>query len=291
MQALLLDSLKRSSMQLARDASEALAYARSHGLRALVIARGSEAIAQEYGDDFDGSTPHPLYSGTKSFWGVTALHACADGLLSLDEPVAATIETWRDDAWKRRVTVRMLLSLTAGFGFGGLGASVPTYDRAIAMPLRDEPGTRFTYGGIPLQVFGAVLTRKLASRKITPHEYLRNRILEPARVRVAKWRTLSDGTHPLPTGAFLSAQDWLAYGRFVVNERTTLAPCFEGSTANARYGLGWWLAPRGAPTDLVYASGAAGQALYLVPSLDVVVVHFAKSSSNRHEAFLKRLFA
>jgi len=27
-----------------------------------------------------------------------------------------------------------------------------------------------------------------------------------------------------------------------------------------------------------------------VPSLDLVAVHFAKSSSYRHEAFLKRLF-
>jgi CubicO group peptidase (beta-lactamase class C family) len=290
MQALLLGAPERSSMMLANDTSEAFAYARGHGLDALVITRGSKPIAQEYANGFDGNAPHPLYSGTKSFWGVTALFASADGLLSLDEPVASTLEAWRDDAWKRRVTIRMLLSLTAGFGFGGLGASVPTFERAIATPLRDEPGTRFTYGGIPLQVFGAVLTRKLASRKITPHEYLRERILDPAGIAVAKWRTLSDGTQPLPTGASLSAQDWLAYGRFVMEQRASLAPCFEGSEANARYGLGWWLRVRGAPADLVYASGSAGQALYLVPSLDVAVVHFGKSSSYRHEAFLKKLF-
>jgi CubicO group peptidase (beta-lactamase class C family) len=268
----------------------ASAYARAHGLHALLVARGEDVLAQEFGDDFGRDTPHPLYSGTKSFWGVAALRACEDGLLSLDEPVAATIDAWRDDPWKRRVTPRMLLSLTAGFGFGGLGASVPTYERALAMELRDEPGSRFTYGGIPFQVFGALFARKLAARNLTPHAYLRERVLDAAGVTIAQWRKLSDGTQPLPTGATLRAEDWLAYGRYVLRERARLEPCFEGSPANPRYGLGWWLAPPKAPPGLVYASGSAGQALYVVPSQDVVVVHFAKSSSYRHETFLKRLF-
>jgi CubicO group peptidase (beta-lactamase class C family) len=278
-------------MTLALNVEAPLEYARRHGLHALAVLRGGEVLLQEYGGGFEADTPHALYSGTKSFWGVVALYASADGLLSLDEPVAETIASWRDDPWKRRVTIRMLLSLTAGFAFGGLGASVPTYDRALALPLRDEPGTRFVYGGIPLQVFGAVFARKLEGRKATPHEYLRERILDPAGIRVSSWRSLSDGTQPLPTGASLCVGDWLAYGRFVLANRAALTPCFEGSSVNARYGLAWWLGARGAPADLVYASGSAGQALYLVPSLDVCVVHFGKSSSYRHDAFLKRLFA
>jgi CubicO group peptidase (beta-lactamase class C family) len=277
-------------MQLARDLGAALAYARRHALHALLVARGGDLVVQEFGPGFNRESPHPLYSGTKSFWGVAALRACRERLLELDEPVAQTFAAWRDDPWKRRVTLRMLLSLTAGFGFGGLGASVPTYDRALAMALRDEPGTRFTYGGIPLQVFGAVFARKLEPLGLTPHEYLRERVLDLARVRVASWRTLRDGTNPLPTGAFMRADEWLAYGRFVLSQRDELVPCFEGSAVNPRYGLGWWLGARGAPPDLVYASGSAGQALYLVPSLDVAIVHFGKSTSYRHEAFLKHVF-
>lgn len=271
--------------------SDALRYSQTHGEQALVVARGEELLAAQYANGFELTTPHALYSGTKSFWGVAALRAEADGLLSLDETVAATIALWLDDPWKRRVTLRMLLSLTAGFGFGGLGASVPTYERALAMPLRDEPGTRFTYGGIPLQIFGAVLARKLSGHKRTPYEYLRERILGPAGVNLHAWRTLRDGTQPLPTGASLSIRDWLAYGRFVIAQRSSLTACFEGSAANARYGLGWWLGARGVPPDLVYASGSAGQALYLVPSLELMIARFGKSASYRHEAFLKRFFA
>ena len=279
------------SQYAAISVDRAVEYSRAHGLQALVISRGGEAIAAEYADGFTADAPHALYSGTKSFWGVTALTARADGLLDLDEPVAEAVEAWRDDPWKRRVTIRMLLSLTAGFGFGGLGASVPTYQAALAIPLKNEPGTRFTYGGIPLQVFGAVLARKLAAQKLTPHEYLSRRILEPAGVRVEKWRTLPDGTQPLPTGAYLSADNWLAYGCFILRNRQTLAECFQGSVANPRYGLGWWLGSKAAPYDLVYASGSGGQALYLVPSLDLAAVHFSAGRTYRHEAFLKRLFS
>ncbi|HEY6486013.1 MAG TPA: serine hydrolase [Candidatus Cybelea sp.] len=270
------------------ETAAAIEYARAHDLRAILIARGGEIVARAFGDGVTAETGNALYSGTKSFWGPAALCAQADGLLDLDEPVFETLREWRDDPWKRRVTARMLLSLTAGFGFGGLGTAVPVYARALAMPLKNEPGTRFTYGGIPLQVFGALLARKLAPR--TPHEYLRDRVLLPAGVRVESWRQLPDGTQPLPTGASLTAQSWLGYGQYVLRERSRLAQCFTGSQANARYGLGWWLGAAGAPADLIYASGSGGQALYLVPSLELAIVRFGRRSSYRHETFLKRLF-
>lgn len=285
----LLRQLRERSFPM--EIASALEYARRHALEAFVAMRGDDVVAETYDGGFTSKKPHPLYSGTKSFWGVTACCAQRDGLLELDEPAAATLESWRGDPWKRRVTLRMLLSLTSGFGFGGLGSAVPPYARAVATALKNEPGTTFTYGGIPLQVFGAVLAHKLAARKQTPHAYLRERILDPAGVAVASWRTLADGTQPLPTGASLTAADWLRYGRFVLRERAAFDACFHGSPANARYGLGWWLGSPGAPSDLFYASGSGGQALYVAPSLDLAIVHFGKSASYKHDALLKRLFA
>jgi len=278
------------SDQTAIPSSPALEYARARGLHALVIAKDGDIVAEEYGEHTDRQTPHALYSGTKSFWGIAAIMATRDGILELDEPVAQTFTEWKADSWKRRVTLRELLSLTSGIGFGGLGASVPTYSKALDVQLRDEPGTTFTYGGIPLQIFGAVLARKLISQGLTPHDYLALRVLDPIGVHVARWRTLADGTHPLPTGAFLAAAEWLKFGLYVAAHRQDFAECFKGSSASPRYGLGFWLAPKGLPPDLVYASGARGQALYIVPSRETVVVHFGDSSSFKHEAFLKRLF-
>jgi CubicO group peptidase (beta-lactamase class C family) len=269
----------------------AAAYAQRHKPNALLVLSHGEPLAESYGAGFDEATPHALYSGTKAFWGVTAITAQNDGLLSIDERVAETFDAWASDARKATVTIRQLLQLNSGIGFGGLGSAVPGYERALAVELKNDPGTVFTYGGIPLQVFGAVLARKLAPRNLTPHAYLRERVLDPIGVRVASWRTLKDGTQPLPTGAFLTAREWAKYGEFVARNAASLAPCFTAASTNPRYGLTWWLAPPGAPSDLVYASGAGGQALYVVPSIDLVVVRFGANASFKHEAFLKRLFS
>lgn len=271
------------------DASAAVTYAASHGAQALVIARDGTTVEEWFAQGWGADRAHALYSGTKSFWGPAAVCALEDDLLRLDEPVADTIDEWRADPQKSRVTLRMLLSLTAGYGFGGLGASVAPYDRALETPLKNAPGTRFTYGGISLQVFGAVLARKLADRDLTPHEYLRERVLQPAGVTIDRWKELADGTYPLPTGAFLSANNWLAYGRYIVANSDRFSKCFAGSDSNPRYGLGWWLGAKSAPPDLVYASGSGGQALYVVPSLTLVIVRFG-SKTIAHETFLKRVF-
>ena len=271
--------------------AEAFDYARRHSLQVLAVAREGQIVAESCGEGYDLNAPHALYSGTKSFWGIAAIAAQHDGILRLDERVAETFPDWDADAWKRRVTLRHLLQLTSGIGFGGLGSAVPTFSKALAVKLKHKPGSTFTYGGTALQVFGAVLARKLEPRGQTPHEYLRHRLLQPIGMRIERWRTLADGSHPLPTGAFASAAEWLKFGRLVGDRHEEFAECFQGSTANPRYGLGFWLAPAQAPADLIYASGAGGQAMYIVPSQHLVVVHFGASPSFRHEAFLSRLFA
>jgi CubicO group peptidase (beta-lactamase class C family) len=229
---------------------------------------------------------------------VLAVAAQHDGLLDVDEPVSRTLPEWSAGA-KARVRLRDLLQLTSGIGFGGLGSAVPSFEKAVAVELKDEPRATFTYGGIPLQAFGAVLARKLAPRELSPNAYLRERLLDPIGARIASWRTLKDGTQPLPTGAFVTAREWLKFGLLVrdggtwekktIVPRDALARCFAGSDANPRYGLGWWLSPLQKHPDVVYASGAGGQAMYVVPSADAVVVKFGGNASYKHDAFLKRL--
>jgi CubicO group peptidase (beta-lactamase class C family) len=270
---------------------DALAYHQRHKGQALIVSSGGKTQVEAYDSGFTGDSPHALYSGTKSFWGIAALAAQREGLLSLDDRVAETFPEWKIEAWKRRVTLRELLQLTAGVPFGGLGASVPPYEKALAVQLKAAPGTSFTYGGIPLQIFGAVFSKKLNALKMTPHDFLRERILKPNRIAVASWRQLKDGTQPLPTGAFLTARNWLRYGEFAAQHTKEYAECFTGSSANPRYGLAWWLAFPKMPQDLFYASGSGGQGLYVIPSQRIAAVRFGNGGSFNHEAFLKRVLA
>jgi CubicO group peptidase (beta-lactamase class C family) len=249
--------------------------------QALVISRDGAIVHQSYENGFNAATPHALYSGTKSFWGIAALEAQAEGLLDLDERA------------HEHITVRQLLDLTAGYGFGGLGSAVPTYEKALTIEPKNPPGTAFTYGGIPLQVFGAFFALRLRERKaeMTPHDYLRQRVLAPAGIEIASWQKLKDGTQPLPTGAFLTAQNWLAYGLYVLAHRKKYDAALTGSAINPRYGLGWWLGGPKVPEDLFYASGSGGQALYVIPSEKLVAVRFSDGDSPNHPARVRNIMA
>jgi CubicO group peptidase (beta-lactamase class C family) len=71
-------------------------------------------------------------------------------------------------------------------------------------------------------------------------------------------------------------------------------PCASAALsrgADARYGLGWWLGGPKLPADLFYASGSGGQALYVIPSEELVAVRFSDGGSPNHPATVRKLLA
>jgi CubicO group peptidase (beta-lactamase class C family) len=302
------------------------------GISFLVVFDG-RVVFEDYPNGGGASHPHELASGTKSFSGVMAAAAVKDRLLALDERVCDTLPEWRADPRKSKVTIRQLLSLTSGLATGGERGRVPTYADAVAAPSVDEPGRRFSYGAVPFQVFGEVMRRKLAPHGEKPLDYLCRRVLDPIGLSVGRWRRGADGNPHLPSGAALTARDWAKLGELVrlggrwdgvdLLDRRALDACFEGTPANPRYGLTWWLnrpidrrlALRipvlrrnaaslenvpGVPPDLVFAAGAGDQRLYVSRGRGLVVVRQAKGilralrgerSGFSDDAFLRLLFA
>jgi len=269
-----------------------------------------------------------LASGTKSFAGVMAVAAVEDKLLKLDERVADTITEWKTDARKSKITISQLLHLISGIKGGQLGRP-PEYADAIVAEAAFEPGEKFQYGPAPFQIFGEVMRRKLLARKETPLDYLKRRVLDPIGLKVSFWQTGADGNAQMPSGAFLTAREWAKFGLFIKNggkwngkqliSQKLLAECFIASKANPAYGLTFWLNAKGAgpveeteesarlpimravdrigvngiyekgPRDLVMAAGAAGQRLYIIPSLDMVIVRQGRLSRFDDAEFLARL--
>lgn len=128
-------------------------------------------------------------------WGVMRL--VEEGRLALDEPVAPRLRRWRlagKEPWTRRVTVRHLLSHTAGlddgFGYGGFGPGEPvqTLEESLTMT-RDstvgaargvrvarEPGTAMAYSGAGYAIL-QLLVEGVAGRPF--EEYMQEAVLEP----------------------------------------------------------------------------------------------------------------
>jgi CubicO group peptidase (beta-lactamase class C family) len=93
------------------DCVRAAKYSESkHGTSMLVMQRG-KIIFERYanGGAVDGAWP--IFSGTKSFWGIAALVGVGQGLFKLDDRVSDTITEWRSDPRKSQITIRQLLNL------------------------------------------------------------------------------------------------------------------------------------------------------------------------------------
>lgn len=317
------------SLALACSASAALQpqaingaaqYSRAHGGLSLLILENGKTLRAE-----NAGTAFKIYSGTKAFWNLAALAAAEDGLLNLDERVSETISAWRGDSRKERITVRQLLDFSCGLDpvFRLHGENPGDRDEiAIRAPVVGQPGRSFIYGPSALQVFHAVLKAKLHGED--PQHYLERRVLH--RLGLARQRYLLDraGNPLLAAGFEMSPKQWAKIGEMVLRDGApvvsgaSLAQCWRGSPANRAYSLGWWnnrAAPGGrefdfehmlsgkwpaqnwsnaclchaAPGDLVACIGSLYQRLYVISSMQLVVVRNGNGKSFSDAQFLRLL--
>jgi CubicO group peptidase (beta-lactamase class C family) len=298
----------------------AAAYSATRGGKSfLAIQHGRTLLEQSAGQR------RKIYSGTKAFWCLAALAAVEDGLLRLDEPVSATIPAWRNNPRKAQITIRQLLDFSCGLDPVFRLHNNNPGDRdsiAVAAPIVAAPGSAFVYGPSALQVFHRVLKEKLHDE--SPTHYLERRVLD--RLGLGSQRYLNDsaGNPLLAAGWELSAREWAKIGHLVLADGApvlrlgSLAQCWRGSSANRAFSLGWWnnhaapggrefdfedmLTPkwprqnwneaclcRNAPSDLVACIGSGYQRLYVIPSLDLIVVRHGSWTRFSDGHFLRLL--
>ena len=300
--------------------SAAAQYSASHrGVSFLAIQNGRTLFEQ------NAKAPHKIYSGTKAFWDLAALAAEEDGFLDLNDRVADTVTSWRSDPRKAQVTIRQLLDFDSGLEPKFFLHETQSGDRdtaAIRAGIVAEPGSAFIYGPAALQVFHHVLKEKL--RGDSPTHYLERRVLHRLGLGSQRYLTDSAGNPLLAAGWILNAKEWAKLGQLVlangppVVSPNLLAQCWRGTGANHAFSLGWWnnrAAPNGrefnfeqmlipkwqnqdwhdaclcrdAPDDLVACIGSEGQRLYVIPSLQLIVVRQANGGSFSDAHFLRLL--
>ena len=304
---------------------KAAKYSAAHRGTSFLVIQNGKTLLEEYPGKAAADSLQRIYSGTKAFWNLAALAAAEDGVLDLDEPVAHTIDSWRSDRRKAQITIRQLLDFSGGLA-PGFGLQVNEYgnrDRAaLRLPAVAEPGKAFIYGPGALQVFHKVLKEKLGRK--TPTEYLERRVLR--RMKLGPQRYLNDrADNPLLAAGFvMTARQWAKIGQLVLDrgkpvlKPDTVAQSWRGSAANRVFSLGWWnnrAAPSGrefdfeamlsrnwqaqdwreaclcrsAPRDLVACIGSGYQRLYVIPSLDLIVVRHGRGGPFSDAHFLRLL--
>jgi CubicO group peptidase (beta-lactamase class C family) len=309
------------------DCARAAQYSeRGRGVSMLVIQNG-RTVFEHYANGGSASGRWPIFSGTKSFWGIAALAAVRDGLFKLDDPVSDTITEWKSDPRKSRITIRQLLNQTDGIEGASRLQRASIQDRnakAIRLPALAEPGASFIYGPSHLQILSELLRRKLGGRGTIA--YFEEHVSDRLRIGHLNYKKDRRG-NPLPaTGFELTAREWARLGELLLGSGNyrgrqivpadLLREAFAGSQANPFYGLTFWLnqqAPSGremdmermldlpwqnaqwtdacickdAPADMVVALGSGYQRLFVIPSLKAIIVRQGSNAKFSDAHFLR----
>jgi CubicO group peptidase (beta-lactamase class C family) len=151
-----------------------------------------------------------IYSMTKTVTTVAVLMLMEEGKLALDDPLekhlpefsgmqvyaAGTARAAQLRPAKRKITLHQLLTHTAGFATGGEGQAqanrlleradlrgsddLAEFARRLSrVPLAEEPGTRFNYDGIQLEILSRVVEVASGQRF---DAFLQQRIFDPLRM-------------------------------------------------------------------------------------------------------------
>jgi CubicO group peptidase (beta-lactamase class C family) len=324
-------ALLRSTIALGEiresDCARAAKYSESKRGTSLLVIQNGRTVFERYGNDGVVDGRWPIFSGTKSFWGLAALVAVSEGLFKLDDPVANTITEWKPDPRKSQITIRQLLNLTSGIEDAPHLHRESIRDRnamAIRLPSVAAPGSRFIYGPSHLQIFGELLRRKLNGR--SEISYLEEHIVGPLGLAALEYKRDARGNPLLASGFELSAREWARLGELLLNHgsyhgrqlvsESLLRQVFAGSSANPSYGLTFWLnrqAPsaaevdvekmldlkweraqwrnicicRAAPSDMVVGLGSNQQRLFVIPSMDAVIVRQGRDAKFSDPHFLR----
>lgn len=255
----------------------------------LVVYQGK--IVQEW---YSSRYHLPAYamSSTKSVAGLLTGMLIDDGKIpSIDEPVCTYVSEWCAGA-KAQVTLRHLLSMTAGFenlsGKESVGAIADKNQHVIDLPLSHKPGTQWVYSNEGAQLLSPILDRA-AGEPI--QDYARRRLFEPLGMLDTRLNLDAAGHAWLYADMETSLRDFARLGILMLNQgrwgdqQIVGADWVAQSTRpsqdlNPGYGLLWWLIddPGG-----YKAFGHLETNLYVFPEMNLVVARMQRFPSDMPE--------
>src|SRR5256886_14723075 len=234
------------------DCVRAAKYSEGKRGVSMLVMQNGHTIFEHYANGGSARGRWPIFSGTKSLWGITALAAARDGLFKFDDPVSDTITEWKNNPRKSQITIRELLNQTDGIE-GASRLQRPSIRDRNAMAIRlsavAEPESAFIYGPSHLQIFSELLRRKLKGRDVIG--YFEARVSNRLGLGRLNYKKDARGD-PLPaTGFELTAREWARLGELLLGRGSyhgrqivpaaVLREAFTGSQANPSYGLTFWL--------------------------------------------------
>jgi CubicO group peptidase (beta-lactamase class C family) len=251
---------------------------------------------------YHGTDMHTMQSVSKTVTSVTfgIARMRNEFTASLDAPILQFVGGHKianlDDR-KKRITVRNLLTMTAGLEWHEdlpyddpknsadiMEASHDWAQYAIDQPMAEEPGKTFVYNS-GATILLAQIFKKVTGKNID--DYAAEHLFKPLGMRYY-WKHSPTGLPDTEGGLYLSAHDLAKIGQLFLKDgmwqgkevvssawiKDSVTPRVSVPGGQWKYGYQWWLQPIGSsPADIAWAArGFGGQQLFVVSQYDIVAV-------------------
>lgn len=278
------------------DGARAYAFQDGKQTQGVVVVRRGVIVAEWYEDGAGPDSYAASWSVAKSFTSALIGIALAEGAIpSVDVPLADYFPAWQGTG-HADIRLEHVLHMASGLqwsedydirnaGESDVAQLVLTTESPLAYvlerPLAAAPDTVFHYSSGDTLLLSGVLQEATG---MPAGDYARERVFEPLGMDSAEWWSAKTGETLTYCCLDMTSRDFARFGLLYLQGGTwngdevvpaswvqaSLAP----SPLYAGYGYQWWLGGDGAalPADLFAAIGHDGQYIYIVPSLELVVV-------------------
>lgn len=266
----------------------------------LIVKNGYIVFEEYFNPKYNETTPHPIFSCTKSVISTFIGIAIDKGYIeSLDQKILDFFpnQTFNNqDPRKENITVQHLLTMTSGLEWNEwdvpydnpnnslrqLFSSSNWIQDILDKPMIADPGTVWNYNTGEFHLLSALLLNATHLQGIQLEEFITNSIGVPMGSKNVIWEVDPQGIPKGGSGLHLTPREMAKFGFLYLNNGTwdnqqlitkdwiTLSTTnYSRTNAKSDYGHGWWMNPE---LNLYYASGFAGQLIIPVPNYDMVVV-------------------
>jgi CubicO group peptidase (beta-lactamase class C family) len=264
-------------------------------LNALLVWREGQIVVEKYYNGFNAGDAHNIHSVSKSILSVLIGIAREQKLLTLDQKVAAFFPEYDSaitDPRVRQITLQQLLTMTGGFPgdteiYFTLSNSSNWVRETLALPLKYNPGERFSYLTFSSHLLSAVLTR---CSELSTLAFARIELLTPLGISCERWTRDPQGIYFGGNDMYITPRNLLVFGQTCLQQGIwqgdTVVPSgwIEeswrlriggtkdwGALKKFGYGFHWWMGQLDG-YNAKLAIGHGGQFIVLLPDLKMIVV-------------------
>jgi CubicO group peptidase (beta-lactamase class C family) len=277
-------------------------------IHCILIVRNGKLIFEAYYGGYHVNRLHPLASVTKSVVSVLMGIAVDKGYIadidsSINEYFPQYSDIFSNEPQKNDITIRHLLTMSAGFDWDEWSypytSALNSYYQmerssdwtrfVLALPLIHPPGSMFTYNSGNSILQGDIIHHLCGQ---AADQWAESVLFGPLGITTYSWATQKNGLPQTGGGLSLRPRDLAKIGFLLINEgkwqnqQIISQSWIEQSVIPAvtiwpgvKYGFNWWLRPlpdmfdfSPQDNDIIHGVGYAGQYLFIIPRLDMMVL-------------------